>query len=241
MRIITYILICILILLIYILCRYHKYEFKEYTCKDSNIYKKILYSNIKDHIKTGDLLLYSHNYADLDTRVFGDRKFSHIGIAVKIDNKLYSYDIEGHDLVINGKIYFKKGINLTPLSKRIKMYDGDTYIARLKQKLNEDQLNMFKQFILTTHYKYMSEYKIFLSYLFSSNKLLNNERFCNEFVAEILDNLNISNIPIKSAKEFISLEILKLTNNDIYLNPVHIIHDELLINNIKNNKLLTLC
>ena len=67
------------------------------------------------------------------------------------------------------------------------------------------------------------------------NKLLGNERFCSEYISEILHNINISSIPYNSKKIKLQTAIINLCNNTIYKNPVQIIHENLLINNINLN------
>ena len=68
--------------------------------------------------------------------------------------------------------------------------------------------------------------------------LLNN---CGYFIGKLLEDLNIAN-NITSWKFWtIHNNIINLCNNTIYNNPLQLISDELLIDNVNNNKLLNYC
>lgn len=57
---------------------------------------------------------------------------------------------------------------------------------------------------------------------------------CNEFIAYILDELQITNNLSKSNKRDLHKNIIELSNSNLYSNPVHIIIDNLIIKNLYN-------
>ena len=194
------------------------------TCNNYQLYKKILYNNAKHSIKNGDLVLFNSNTHNLITRTFGNSTFSHIGIIIKINNVLNVLELVKDDFVYPGNNRYS-GIIVTPLYDRITYYNGNVSIASLKQKLTNKQITQLHNFI---NKKYVFT-KYQLSSLIMSN---NNERFCSEFIAEILNELNISSIPIKQYKIYLQTAIVNLCNNTIYKYPVHIISEHTLLNNI---------
>jgi len=92
----------------------------------------------------------------------------------------------------------------------------------------------FLKFKVDKNYKFLTKKNVI--FLFNAkNKLLGNERFCSEFISEILHNINISSIPYQSDKTKLQTEIINLTHNTIYKRPIQLIHEKLLINNINLN------
>ena len=67
-----------------------------------------------------------------------------------------------------------------------------------------------------------------------SNRLSNNRRFCSELIAELLNFIDISDIPIKSHKFNLQNEIVKLCNDIVYYKPIHVIPDKLMIDKPDN-------
>jgi len=144
-----------------------------------------------------------------------------------------------NDYVYPGNIKHT-GIITIPLEDRIKYYNGNVYLASLIKPLTENQINQLNLY-KDKNYKFLN--KLNAIFLFNAkNKLLGNERFCSEFISEILYNINISSIPYNSDKLKLQTAIINLCNNTIYKMPVQIIHEDLLINNINlNYKTLNYC
>lgn len=224
------ILASIIIILLYIIYLFIPSNNKN--CTNYSIYKKILLNNVINDIKPGDLLLFSSNKYNIITRTFGNSTFSHIGIVTKINNKLYTLEMVQDDYVYPGNKQHT-GIITIPLEDRIQYYNGNVFLASLINPLNTEQiskLNLYKD----KNYKFLTKWNAIL--LFNAkNKLLGNERFCSEFISEILHNLNISSVPYKSNKMKLQTEIVNLCNNIIYKKPVQIIHENLLIKDINFN------
>jgi hypothetical protein len=220
----------IIIILIYII--YLFFPNNNTKCNNYKLYKKILLNNAINNIKPGDLLLFSSNKYSIITRTFGNSIFSHIGIVTIINNKLYSLEMVENDYVYPGNIKHT-GIIIIPIEDRIKYYNGDVYLASLIKPLNKNQINKLNLY-KDKNYKFLN--RLNAIFLFNAkNKLLGNERFCSEFISEILHNINISSIPYNSDKLKLQTAIVNLCNDTIYKLPVQIIHEDLLINNINSN------
>lgn len=214
-------------------------------CERNVIYKKILYSDIKNNLKSGDLLFFisrNLNWSHVITRGYGHNEFTHIGIIIKINNKLYSCEMVESEKLKPGSVDVY-GFNVFPLKTRVKNYIGDVYVASLINPLSEDKYNIFRNYIHTNNYKFPTAFNIYKKYLFNNTKLNDNDRYCGEFVSEILYLMGISDIPKNAKNEHKILELSNLCNNKIYKNQIHLINDDLLIKDINNSdyKYITYC
>ena len=229
--VINYILI-LTILFIFYICKifWERINIKK-ECSNFKIYKKILYSNAQKELKSGDLIFFDHNLSTITVRTFGHTQFSHIGIVIKINGILYSYELHNTDLKYD--IFDNKhNVKLVPLSKRISNYCGDVFISPLKQELSKEKNQYFISMINTKQYKFLSFFKVCLSFLLNVSYIHKNEKICTEFVAEILDNLKITDDIKKSRKSELHTNIINLSKNGVYHNPIHIIMDEFIIKNL---------
>lgn len=192
-----------------------------YCCKDFPIYNKILLSNIINDCKSGDLLLFSNIRCNVLTRTIGNPYFSHIGIIIKKMNLLYVLE-----LVLNDHIYpnqpKQQNIIITPLNDRIRYYSGHVFYCKLLNRLSIEK-----------------EHKLLnISNIYQKFSPLNN---CGYFIGKILEDLQIATDITSSKFWTIHNNIIDLCNNIIYTIPINVISDELLINNVNNNKLLNHC
>ena len=231
--ILNFILILLIIFIFYIGNCYIININKEYTCENYKIYKKILYSNIKNELKTGDLLFFDHNLTFIHERTFGHQQFAHVGMVVKINNELYSYEISP-EYIEQNILDSNYGVKLIPLYECINNYAGNVFIVSLKNKLSLDKENIIISQINNKKYHYLSDYKIFLLYLLNSRYIYKNEMVCSEFIAKILDDVEITNNISKSKKKELTTNVINLSNSNIYHNPIHIILDDLIIKNLNS-------
>lgn len=193
---------------------------KTIKCQDP-IYKKILYSKLKSDIKSGDLILYSNIKCNLITRTVGNPYYSHMGIVIKKNNKLYSLELVKEDFVYPKQNKYKN-IILIPLEDRITNYLGNVYYCSLINKLSD----INEQKLINYNYKPI---KYSLNYS------------CGSFIAKVIEYLEIAKNVHSPFIWDIHNNIIKLANNIVYNNPIHVIADKLLINNISENKLLNYC
>jgi hypothetical protein len=231
MTFINYILLFIILILLFIIYLFIPKQINK-ECKDFKLFKKIMVNNILKDIKPGDLLLFSSNNYSIITRTFGNSTFSHIAIVISIDNKLYTLEMVQDDFVYPGN---KKntGIITIPLEDRIRYYNGHVFLASLIKPLNNNQIDILNSY-KDKNYIFLNKKNII--WLFNAkNKLLGNERFCSEYIAEILNNIYISDIPYKSYKFHLQTAIINLCNNTIYKYPILLIHEKTLINSIDDD------
>ena len=232
---ITLFLLVIIIILIWSISQFIP---KTSSCKDLKIFKKILLSDIINKIKEGDLILFSSNRHNIITRTFGNDIFSHIGIVVKKNNKFYIYEMVEKDYIYP-KEDLVTNILFSPFEKRIKNYNGNVYISSLLNNLSENQIDELHNFT-KNYFNFTKRWKMPL--IMHTKKVSINERFCSELIADLLNILNISNIPIQSKKIKLHTNIIDLCNDRIYYKPVHIIPDNLLIKDIRNkNNYINFC
>ena len=211
------------------------------------IFYKILSSNIIPLLKTGDLIFFSDNIKIPINIIAGNNYFSHSGIIVIIDNIPYVYEIV--DVNIGYATHqdfkpFKKAIQLTPFVDRVKYFSGHCYIASLIKPLKQEQIDKLNKFIENDyHYKFV-DFNKWAPFIVTRMKL-KSERFCHEFTADILDQIDISSEPIKQKKYNITDSVVNLCDGSIYSQPIQIIPDELLLKNniytIHNLPKLTFC
>lgn len=231
--VINIILIILILFIFYIFDCYMIHIKKPNDCNEYKIYKKILYSDIEKEIKSGDLILFDHNLASVHERTFGHLQFSHLGIVIKMNSLLYIYEINSNRVqsdILNNEY----DVKLTPLYERISNYCGDFFISSLKTKLTKDHEDYLISSIKHKQYKYLPFFKIFISFLSNSQKIHKNDKICSEFIAEILDELKVTNNINKTKKADLMNEIVNLSNGEIYYNPIHIILDELVIKDLNS-------
>lgn len=160
--------------------------------ENSNL-KKIQFIKIKDIAETGDLICFRWNYVDALFRIFSN--FSHVGMIIKINKKLYILEIHpNEDDKING------GVHLYLLENRIKGYYGNYYYTKLnttyKKRKNiknhiKSNLQFYKQSI---HFDDNFKYIFVQNYIYNLFNLKINKRntmFCSEFIGNILKKTNI--------------------------------------------------
>lgn len=202
------------------------------------IYQYILYENIKNDLKSGDLVLFSNLNYSIISRTIGHPTFSHIGIIVKYKDNLYSLEMVNNDLVYPSESPFKNVI-LIPLYDRIKFYSGYCYIASLSKPLSKNKENKLHNYY-KKNIRFLNTYDILFKY-FSVFKRNSNKQMCSQYIANILEELglldNINHLKFWNYHK----KIIKICNNTIYNHPVQIIPNDLLLNNIHESKIINYC
>lgn len=205
------------------------------SCHDFKVFKKIILSKALPQIKSGDLVLFSSNRYNIITRTFGDAIFSHIGMVIIIDGVPHIYELVRNDRVAP-KI-MKRGILITPLAERVSDYPGYCYIASLVSPLTDSQLLKFDEF-MTKPIKFIKLNTLLLHML----GIRTEERFCTEMIADLLKEIEISDVPAASPMLSLHANIVKLCNDITYKKPVQLIPDSLLIDDIRNdNNFIDFC
>lgn len=232
----------IILLLSYLLIIINLFKCDVNDYKNNRIYKKILFSNLNGYIKSGDLLFFSSINSDVRTRSWINNRFPHIGMIIMINNEPFIIEIIDKYLLKPRQTNYVSGVILTPVFDRIVNYAGSVYYSSLKTPLTKEQNDILQDYVKNISiYKYNKISSIVYSLFTHSKKLDNYNRFCTEFIAEILDKLNISSKPVNSSKLNLPNELFKLTDGTIYTNPIHILCDGLIVNKISEGSYMTYC
>jgi hypothetical protein len=225
------IIIIILIILLYII---YTLFYREQTCESYDINLYINYKDIKDTLKQGDIILFSAYSFEISTRLLGDQSYSHIGMVIEDENKLYSLEMVDGDYILPGE-QLSYNIIKTPLYERIANYGGYVFISS-KREINTYEENDKIKKISNRQYKFSTKSEQIKTILF--NKNYKNNKFCSEYIAEILTELNIIDSN-NTSKRNIHSEIIKLCGGKIYMDPIRIITDLQYTTNLSNNKSIT--
>ena len=233
-------LIILLLSYLLIIIKLFKSDSSDY--KNHRIYKKILFSNLKPYVKSGDLLFFSYINSDVRTRSWINNRFPHVGMIIVVNGEPFIIEIIDKYVMKPKQSEYVSGLILTPIFDRIVNYSGSVYYSSLKTPLSKEQNNILKDYIKNIDiYKYNKISSIVYSLLTHSKKLDNYNRFCTEFIAEVLDKLDISSKPVNSSKLNLPNELFKLTDGIIYTNPIHILCDGLIVNKISEGSYMTYC
>lgn len=190
-------------------------------CGAYPIYKKILLSNLLNNVKSGDLLLFNHGRCNIITRTMGNPYYSHIGMIVNKDNKFYTLELIRDDNVYPKQERYKDMI-LIPLEDRITNYSGSVYHCSLINKLSKEEED-----------KLINYYNPDIKYSMGNS--------CCVFIAKLIEHLNIAtNINSIFVWDILN-NIINLCDNTIYRNPINIVSDKLLIDNIDQNEKIDYC
>ena len=139
-----YIILCILVLIfilhIYLIILYNIFAIDTNNNDNKRIYKKILYSNIKKYLKTGDLLFFNFKDANIKYRTFSNNRFSHVGMVYNYNDTFYVIELVNSDLIEPKNKKTISNANLTILEDRIKYYSGDVYYSSLIKPLSQSQI-----------------------------------------------------------------------------------------------------
>ena len=98
------------------------------------------YQQLRKKIKTGDLVLFSGKGGVSDwIKLFTGSKFSHIGLALVLSDDdqdmvllLESTTLNDIEDIESGQI--RRGVQLVPLSERVRTYKGKVYLRPLSKK-----------------------------------------------------------------------------------------------------------
>lgn len=196
------------------------------------IYKKILYSNVIKQVKTGDIILFNHNYKPIISALFGDMNFSHMSIISVEGGVAYTNEIVNDDYVSKHSYpKLKTGIHKAPLHERISDYGGNVYIASLKKKLSDEQLKTFFDYI-NTPIEYYTNFDIAKELL--ANIPSKNRTYCTKYVIDLLKKMYPS-LNDFSSDITLTRKLKELwTTYNIYNNPIHAVYDDQMTDDLQS-------
>jgi hypothetical protein len=236
-----------MILLLYSIYYYTTNTYDYILCDNNFLFHYDDYNNIKDKVKSGDLILFlAYDHYPI-SRLFHNLLFQHYGIIIKKDNKLYILECT-KDIYINNEVQYNN-IFCTDFEDRILKYSGNILISHLKlplSKSQEDKINKYANACIDNKeekdkYTYLSNFEVFLQYYYNKEFYKQNKFSCISFIHYIYHNiLNIIDSDIKPS------HLCKLYHNiilfgNIFKQPYEILHHDLYIKKIynKNNIIYT--
>ncbi|MEC8325898.1 MAG: YiiX/YebB-like N1pC/P60 family cysteine hydrolase [Pseudomonadota bacterium] len=160
-----------------------------------------LYSLVRDDLKTGDILLFSGNGFFSKVIKFATRsKWSHVGMVYKNRESgiLFVYESTSISNVTNvdsGEPL--NGVQLTPLSKRLRLYNGVVAVRKLENaSLNDDAQAAIEQLMYEFEGKPYEEDKLELAKSALDLISIENEEdlstlFCSELIAEVYQRIGL--------------------------------------------------
>lgn len=160
---------------------------------------KVEYSEIRNNLKTGDIVLFSGRDFVSKLIQFGTRsKWSHVGMIYRI----YQLDFVTlwesttlSDCVDLDSGTKRKGVQLTALSDRVRYYDGEIAIRQLENPvtLANDRLLELRQKLKSKRYETSEAELIKSAFDFAglNNKPDLSSVFCSELVAEAYKKLGL--------------------------------------------------
>lgn len=212
------ILIVIIILLIYV-----------YLIKFSHPdYSIVLYDDIKDRVKSGDIILFSSS--DSFNQIPMISYYTHIGVIYKKDSESEPVLVESFNNHQSFQFYpkeFGSGIAVCDLKVRLDSYRGFVFYKELAKPISEQANKDFAEFI-----EYAKENMHYDKYVIQNeiNKIILNTPFttetnCGQFTELILMKLNLLEFShFKSRQKHHLRFVANLTKvkNNRYKTPIYI-------------------
>jgi hypothetical protein len=141
----NYVALIIVILIIVCYVIYHIIKLYESKTEAFEYSSHILLSKIDEHIKFGDVLLFSSNCKDMLLQFYHMSLFSHCGMVVKLGSEYYVLEANA-DRPYRLKEKIGYDITFNPLNERIQNYNGQVYLLKLNKELTaEMKLEILKE------------------------------------------------------------------------------------------------
>lgn len=185
-------------------------------------------SSVLNTLKSGDIILFSlKKLAFTNVLLAPYIYFTHCGIIIKKDNKLYITETNPKgELIPYLDSQIKKKIGCTdimPLYQRIKYYPGDCFLMRLNKPLDVKR----EQILINTTYEkypYPTIVQIIRNYFTKKNT----PRHCFQHVGFLLDKMGITNNISNYDSLFICKKIAYLCGQPLndgykYIEPIKIV------------------
>jgi hypothetical protein len=160
-------IICIVLIILYIyFVQFYKIDTDHKVFIEDAIENKLF--------KTGDIILFkaSNNFNSIKTATY----FGHTGVVVCYGNEVMLFEANGIERVPLKERHNKNGMFLTPLHERVSKYKGRCFLKALNNPLDENVINLYKEFISWAIQNMYYEYNVFRSVF---KKLLGMERCHN--------------------------------------------------------------
>jgi len=160
----------------------------------------MLYKDMRDNLKTGDIVLFSGNsLISSGIKIVTSSVWSHVGMILKIPQYDMVFVWESTTLTkladaIDGKT--KQGVQLVLLSDRVDTYDGIMSVRHLSKEVSEHSVFELMKFRQTVKNRPYEESKIELIKSAYDGWLGDNDEdlsslFCSELVAEAYQRMKL--------------------------------------------------
>jgi hypothetical protein len=200
--------------------------------------KDISYKDIRDQLKTGDLILFSgKSPIGRMIRLFSNSKWSHLGMVIKVDDVDMLLLWESTSINNTPDFYSRKissGVQTTMLSERIENFDGDIAVRFLQGEIPSEAKHKLKNLRYTLRGRPYESSKIeLIQSLLDMNGSSPNDAdlssvFCSELIAEGLKAMGIMDQSARS-NEFAPRDFGDNGDVDKYLNTGYTYTPEILI------------
>lgn len=168
--------------------------YRLYIDNEMNNTPTIKYKNLYKNVKTGDLIIYRWNTVDVGFRMFS--KFSHVGMIVKKNKKLYLLETHPDENTNKKDKKSNDGVHLYLLKNRIEDYDGECFIAKLNPKYDTkyitnniiNNLKEYKKIPFDASFRDLFVYNYLKNLITPFDVTVPNKEsmFCSEFIGHIL-------------------------------------------------------
>jgi len=109
---------------------------------EMNNAEKISYNKLKKTLKSGDIICSRWNYIDTGYRIFS--KYSHIGMVLNIDKKLYILETDPEESFLKDDDTLdvrKAGVHLYSLKERLDEYRGTCFVISYIGDVSQETIN----------------------------------------------------------------------------------------------------
>lgn len=204
------------------------YNYISYIKKtEYRIFPKIKLSDIRNTLKSGDIILYTALGHNIFNSMSTGSTYSHVGIVIELNGSLYTLEIYNH-----GDLYYKNkhlfGVQLVPLEERLQTYTGTICIMQLNKSLTNEHYNSLINFS-KKYYNYDTNIiNIWLRLLFHHSIFEN--KICMEHLAMAMSEAGITNqiyecFSLNIPNELDKLPYKKLESGYMYSEPQQILCD----------------
>ena len=157
------------------------------------------YEEVRPNLKTGDIVLMGgSSIFSRAIRLLTHSKWSHVGMVMKVEEfdtlLLWESTTNGHDVDVQTK-KVKRGVQLVPLSKRVRDHTGNLAFRQLSRRLHNEEitnLNQFRHSVRDKPYDF-NGFELLKSALDFGALLTNSEDlsayFCSELIADTYQEL----------------------------------------------------
>jgi len=150
-------------------------------------------NDIKDKIKTGDLILFSsHNHAYPNTiqRLYTGSFYTHVGVALVDNGEIYI--IDSHPKSIRKQ--YEGTVEIFPFEEKCRLYDGEIFIKHLLKPVDSKHLIRLKDELnKLLAFKFPSNTDIVLKFINKCHLGLNYETegqiYCTELASYLISDI----------------------------------------------------